>query len=73
MCLSEFPSDIITSMPAISQAEVLKLFVEPLLFLRERLPGEISGQSAINDCFFPSRDFPALLFGPYIYGTGKIC
>lgn len=48
VCLSEFPSDIITSMPAISQAEVLKLFVEPLLFLRERLPGEISGQSAIN-------------------------
>ncbi|MEI3460108.1 MAG: hypothetical protein V8R28_25380 [Bacteroides cellulosilyticus] len=68
----EFRSDIVTSMPAISQAEVLKLFVEPLLFLRERLPGEINGQSAINDCFFPSRDFPFFVIGPYIYGTGKI-
>lgn len=71
VCLSEFPSDIITSMPAISQAEVLKLFVEPLLFLRERLPGEISGQSAINDCFFPSRDFPALLLARIYMEQGK--
>lgn len=71
VCLSELPSDIITSMPAISQAEVLKLFVEPLLFLRERLPGEISGQSAINDCFFPSRDFPALLLARIYMEQGK--
>lgn len=71
VCLSEFPSDIITSMPAISQTEVLKLFVEPLLFLRERLPGEISGQSAINDCFFPSRDFPALLLARIYMEQGK--
>lgn len=71
VCLSEFPSDIITSMPAISQAEVLKLFVEPLLFLRERLPGEISGQSVINDCFFPSRDFPALLLARIYMEQGK--
>lgn len=71
VCLSEFPSDIITSMPAISQAEVLKLFVEPLLFLRERLPGEISGQSAINDCIFPSRDFPALLLARIYMEQGK--
>lgn len=68
----EYPSGIITSMPAISQAEVLKLFVEPLLFLRERLPGEINGQSVMNDFFFPSRDFPSLLLARIYMEQGKI-
>lgn len=68
----EYPSGIITSMPAISQAEVLKLFVEPLLLLRERLPGEINGQSVMNDFFFPSRDFPSLLLARIYMEQGKI-
>ena len=68
----EYPSGIITSMPAISQAEVLKLFVEPLLLLRERLPEEISGQSVMNDFFFPSRDFPSLLLARIYMEQGKI-
>lgn len=59
-------------MPAISQAEVLKLFVEPLLLLRERLPEEISGQSVMNDIFFPSRDFPSLLLARIYMEQGKI-
>lgn len=61
-----------TSIPVISQAEVLKLFVEPLLFLRERLPGEINGQSVMNDFFFPSRDFPSLLLARIYMEQGKI-
>lgn len=68
----EYRSEIVTSIPAISQAEVLKLFVEPLLFLRERLPGEINGQSVMNDFFFPSRDFPSLLLARIYMEQGKI-
>lgn len=68
----EYRSEIVTSIPVISQAEVLKLFVEPLLFLRERLPGEINGQSAMNDFFFPSRDFPSLLLARIYMEQGKI-
>ncbi len=68
----EYRSEIVTSIPAISQAEVLKLFVEPLLFLRERLPGEINGQSVMNDFFFPSRDFPSLLLVRIYMEQGKI-
>ena len=68
----EYRSEIVTSIPVISQAEVLKLFVEPLLFLRERLPGEINGQSVMNDFFFPSRDFPSLLFARIYMEQGKI-
>lgn len=68
----EYPSGIITSIPVISQAEVLKLFVEPLLLLRERLPEEISGQSVMNDIFFPSRDFPSLLLARIYMEQGKI-
>lgn len=56
----EYRSEIVTSIPAISQAEVLKLFVEPLLFLRERLPGEINGQSVMND--FSSLPVTSLLY-----------
>ena len=69
---SEYRSEIVTSIPVISQAEVLKLFVEPLLFLRERLPGEINGQSVMNDFFFPSRDFPSLLLARIYMEQGKI-
>lgn len=68
----EYRSEIVTSIPVISQAEVLKLFVEPLLFLRERLPGEINGQSVMNDFFFPSRDFPSLLLARIYMEQGKI-
>lgn len=68
----EYRSEIVTSIPAISQAEVLKLFVEPLLFLRERLPGEINGQSVMNDFFFLSRDFPSLLLARIYMEQGKI-
>ncbi len=68
----EYRSEIVTSIPAISQAEVLKLFVEPLLFLRERLPGEINGQSVMNDFFFPFRDFPSLLLARIYMEQGKI-
>lgn len=68
----EYRSEIVTNIPAISQAEVLKLFVEPLLFLRERLPGEINGQSVMNDFFFPSRDFPSLLLARIYMEQGKI-
>lgn len=67
----EYRSEIVTGIP-VSQAEVLKLFVEPLLFLRERLPGEINGQSAMNDFFFPSRDFPSLLLARIYMEQGKI-
>lgn len=67
----EYRSEIVTSIP-VSQAEVLKLFVEPLLFLRERLPGEINGQSVMNDFFFPSRDFPSLLLARIYMEQGKI-
>lgn len=56
----EYRSEIVTSIPVISQAEVLKLFVEPLLFLRERLPGEINGQSVMND--FSSLPVTSLLY-----------
>ena len=68
----EYRSEIVTSIPVISQAEVLKLFVEPLLFLRERLPGVINGQSVMNDFFFPSRDFPSLLLARIYMEQGKI-
>lgn len=67
----EYRSEIVTGIP-VSQAEVLKLFVEPLLFLRERLPGEINGQSVMNDFFFPSRDFPSLLLARIYMEQGKI-
>lgn len=59
--INKLQIDPYTGMPATLKAELLKLFVEPLLRSRDYLPGEKVTQTTVNDCFFPSRDLPSLL------------
>ena len=59
--INKLQTDSYTGMPATLKAELLKLFVEPLLRSRDYLPGEKVAQTTVNDCFFPSRDLPSLL------------
>lgn len=59
--INKLQTDPYTGMPATLKAELLKLFVEPLLRSRDYLPGEKVTQTTVNDCFFPSRDLPSLL------------
>lgn len=60
-----------STVPIISKAEVLKLFVEPLSLAIDYLPAKKITQEKIDDIFFPSRDFPALLLARICMEQGE--
>lgn len=71
VCLDKMPTDPWATVPAISKAEVLKRFVEPLSLAIDYLPAKKITQEKIDDIFFPSRDFPALLLARICMEQGE--
>lgn len=71
VCLDKTPTDPWATVPAISKAEVLKRFVEPLSLAIDYLPAKKITQEKADDIFFPSRDFPVLLLARICMEQGE--